>query len=255
MKIVVVYKWAANPQDAGVAANGAVDWSRAKYGVSEDDPVAIELARQLADAAGAELIGVSVGDKQVASPMAKKAALSRGLDKLVLVSDDALAGSDPVTFGLVLADVIKNIGDVDLVVGGDSSIDVGSQIVPAVIAGALGWPTVSQVTRVSGTAGDLTLERNDAGGSQVLKATGPVVLSAAADAVTPRVPGMKDILAAGKKPTEVVGHRAPALAASIEVTGQSKPQLKARTGQLLDTSDPAAVAAQLVEALKATINL
>ena len=255
MKMVVAYKWAANPQDASVAPNGAVDWSRAKYAVSEYDPVAIELARQLADATGAELIGVSVGEKQVASSMAKKAALSRGLDKLVLVADDALAGAGPVKFGLVLAEVIKGIGDVDLVLAGDSSIDVGAQTVPAVIAGALGWPTVSQVTKVSGTAGDLTVERNFQGGSQVLKATGPVVLSAAADAVTPRVPGMKDILAAGKKPAEEVPYSAPQLGSAVEVTGQSKSTLKARKGHLIDAADPAAAATTLVGALKATINL
>ena len=42
MTIVVAYKWAANPQDASVGADGTVDWSRAKAGVSEYDPVAIE---------------------------------------------------------------------------------------------------------------------------------------------------------------------------------------------------------------------
>ncbi|MEP7036543.1 MAG: electron transfer flavoprotein beta subunit/FixA family protein, partial [Actinomycetota bacterium] len=30
MKIVVAYKWAPNPQDASVGADGVVDWSRAK---------------------------------------------------------------------------------------------------------------------------------------------------------------------------------------------------------------------------------
>ena len=77
MTVVVAYKYAANPQDASVAADGNVNWSRAKSTVSEYDPVAIQLGRDLADASGAELVGVSVGAKDAASSMAKKNALSK----------------------------------------------------------------------------------------------------------------------------------------------------------------------------------
>ena len=52
MTVVVAYKYAANPQDASVGADGVVDWSRAKSAVSEYDPVAIQLGRNLADAVG-----------------------------------------------------------------------------------------------------------------------------------------------------------------------------------------------------------
>ena len=57
MRIVVTYKWTCDPEEATVRADGTVDWSRAKPGISTYDPVAMELARRLADAAGAELIG------------------------------------------------------------------------------------------------------------------------------------------------------------------------------------------------------
>ena len=61
MRIVVAYKWTCDPEEATVRADGTVDWSRAKPGLSAYDPVAIELARQYADASGAELIGVTAG--------------------------------------------------------------------------------------------------------------------------------------------------------------------------------------------------
>lgn len=250
MKIVVAYKWAPNPHDASVSASGVVDWSRAKASVSEYDPVAIELARALADAHGAELIGVSVGSPAIGTPAAKKAALSRGLDRLVLASDAALADAGPTTLGLAIADLIRGIGGVGVVLTGESSIDVGSQTVPAIVAGALGWPLASGVTRVTGTAGDLTIERTFSGGVQVLRATGPVVLAASGDAVTPRVPGMKDILAAGKKPSQLVDAVAPALASDVEMVSTAKPQLPARQGTMLDTTDPFAAASELVRALR-----
>ena len=71
MSIVVAYKYAANPQDTTVGSDGVVDWSRAKAAVSEYDPVAIQVARTVADAKGEELVGISVGDAQVSSSMAR----------------------------------------------------------------------------------------------------------------------------------------------------------------------------------------
>ena len=44
MTVVVAYKWAANPQDASVGADGAVDWSRARAALSEYDPIAAQVA-------------------------------------------------------------------------------------------------------------------------------------------------------------------------------------------------------------------
>lgn len=253
MTIAVAYKWAPNPQDATVRADGSVDWSRAKPAVSAYDPVAVELARQLADALGTELVGLTVGGADAGSPMARKAALSRGLDRLLVVADDELDGAGTTTTALLLAELVRRAGDVDAVLTGDSSIDVGAQMVPAVLAGALGWPTVSNVTAVSGTPGDLVVARAHAGGSQVLRVAGPAVLSVAADAVVPRVPGMKDILAAGKRPTDEVALADAATAATsvVEVLATARPQLTARKRQVIDATDAATAAAALVGALRA----
>lgn len=254
MKIVVAYKWAPNPQDASVGADGVVDWSRAKSGISEYDPVAIELARRLADATGGEVIALTAGPKSVDASMARKAALSRGFDRAVIVADDTLEGAGTTELAAVLAAAVRHIGDVDVVITGDSSVDVGAKMVPTVLAGQLGWPGVGEVTAVSGEAGLLRVERDTTGGTQVLEITGPAVLAASTDAAVPRVPGMRDILAAGKKPVETLEVPAldvPASGATVTVTATSRPDLKARKGQLIETADPAAAAAELVAALRA----
>jgi electron transfer flavoprotein beta subunit len=252
MKIVVAYKWAPNPQDATVGPDGTVDWGRAKAAVSEYDPVAVELGRRLADATGAELVGITVGGPDAGSPMARKAALSRGLDSVVVLADDGLAGAGSTRTGLALAALVQRIGDVDLVLTGDSSVDVGAQLVPAVLAGALGWPALAGVTALTGAPGALVVERTHEGGSQVLGLAGPAVLAVAADAVVPRVPGMKDILAAGKRPAEVLDLAAvPVPPERVEVIATAPPELRARRGQVVDGTDPAAAAAELVAALRA----
>jgi electron transfer flavoprotein beta subunit len=253
MRIVVAYKWTCDPEEATVRADGTVDWSRAKPGLSAYDPVAIELARQFAEETGAELIGVTAGGKGVGTPIAAKAALGRGLDRVVIVEDESLAGAGRAELAAVLAAVVRHIGDVDLVVTGDSSVDVAAKMVPTVLAGLLGWPAVAEVTSLSGQPGALRVERAIPGGVQVLEISGPAVLAASADAAAPRVPGMKDLLAAAKKPAELVDLAAlevPAPTAVMTVTGRSRPERKAREGQLIDTSDPDKAAAELVTALR-----
>jgi len=253
MKIVVAYKWTCDPEEATVRGDGTVDWSRAKPGLSAYDPVAIELARQFADTAGAELIGVTAGGKGVAAPLAAKAALGRGLDRVIIVEDGSLADAGRSELAAVLAAVIRHIGDVDLVITGDSSVDVAAKMVPTVLAGELGWPAVAEVTSITGQADALRVERAIPGGVQVLEISGPAVLAAAADAAAPRVPGMKDLLAAGKKPAELLELAALKVSpqnAVMTVTGRTHPERKARQGQLIDTADPAKAAAELVTALR-----
>jgi len=240
-----------------VGADGVVDWGRAKSGISEYDPVAIELARRLGEATGGEVIALTAGPRAVDASMARKAALSRGFDRAVIVGDDVLLGAGTTELAAVLAAAVRHIGGVDVVITGDSSVDVGAKMVPAVLAGQLGWPAVAEVTAVSSSdpaAGRLRVERAIAGGTQVLEITGPVVLAASTDAAVPRVPGMRDILAAGKKPVEslaVSELEVAAGGASVTVTATSRPDLKARKGQLIETADPAAAAAELVAALRA----
>jgi electron transfer flavoprotein beta subunit len=253
MRILVAYKWTCDPEEATVSADGAVDWSRAKPGISTYDPVAIELGRRLAEAAGGELIGLTAGAKGVGTPIATKAALSRGLDRVVIVEDDSLREAGRSELAAVLAEAVRRIGDVDLIITGDSSVDVAAKMVPTVLAGVLGWPAVAEVTAVTGQPGALRVERAIPGGVQVLEISGPTVLAASADAAVPHVPGMKELLAAGKKPVEhleLTALNVPATSAVMTVTGRSRPDRKARKGQLLDTTEPAAAATELVTALR-----
>jgi electron transfer flavoprotein beta subunit len=254
MRIVVAYKWTCDPEEATVRADGTVDWSRAKPGISAYDPVAMELARRLADASGAELIGLTAGGKGVGTPIAAKAALSRGLGRVVIVEDESLREAGRSELAAVLAAAVRQIGDVDLVITGDSSVDVAAKMVPTVLAGLLGWPAVAEVTAVTGQAGSLRVERAIPGGVQVLEISGPAVLAASADAAVPHVPGMKELLAAAKKPAGQLALTAlnvPAPNAAMTVTGHARPERRARKGQLIDTADPVAAAAELVTALRA----
>ncbi len=56
-----------------------------------------------------------------------------------MVADDALAGADGTRIAAVLAAAVRTIGEVDLVLAGDSSVDVAEGQVALTLAGQLGW--------------------------------------------------------------------------------------------------------------------
>jgi len=252
MTIVVAYKWAANPQEAEVGADGTVDWSRAKASFGEYDAVAVELARQFADRTGNEVVGVSVGGAALETGLARKGALARGLDRLVLVSDESLDGAGSAETAAVLAAVVRALPDVQLVLAGDSSVDSAAGMVPALLAAQLGWPALGNVMELAQDGASLTVGCSVRGGTRTLRVEGPVVLSAAPDAAVPRVPGMKDILAAAKKPVETLdlaGLDRPGVAAPVEVQ-RYRPDRPARARHRIDATDPAEAARVLVAALR-----
>ncbi len=248
MSVVVLYKYAANPQDATVAADGAVDWSRAKSAVSEYDAVAIELGRQIADATGGELVGASVGAAEVGSSMAKKTALSKGLDRGLAVADDAAREWTSTRVASALAGLVRSVDGADLVITGDSSIDTGARMMSALVAGFLGWPCFQEVSSVERSGDGWAVTQVIAGGTRTIDVAGPVVVAASSDAVAAKVPSMKEILAAGKKPFEVVEAAVLDVAeAAVEVTGRSKPDARARKNTVFSGES---AAADLVSALR-----
>jgi electron transfer flavoprotein beta subunit len=171
----------------------------------------------------------------------------------VIVADDALEGAGTAELAAVLAAAVRHIGDVDLVITGDSSVDVGTGLVPTVLAGHLGWPAVADVQAVTFAAEALRVVRMIAGVTQVLQISGPAVLAASTDAAAPRLPGMKDILSAAKKPVVVVTVAdldMPPAPGPVTLLGTARPNLKVRKGRMFDTNDPASAAAELVTALR-----
>lgn len=247
MAIAVAYKWAPNPQDAEVSEDGTVDWSRARSAVSADDPVAIHVGRELASALGEELVALSVGNPSAAASMAKKAAMSRGFDRGIIAAGDDYSRMSLTQTGFALAALVKHAGNISLVCAGDSSIDENAKIVPSIMAGVLGWPCFQDVTHIDQTDGSWFLTQSTDRGSRVVRVEGPVVAMIAPDAAEPKVPGMKDIVAAGKKPVEVISLSELAVPdVSVSVSGRSTPPATTRKCALFEGPD---APQRIVEAL------
>lgn len=239
MKIIVVFKWSRNPQDARVGAEGNVDWRGVKMAASDDDHAAMEIACAIAE--GGEIVGLTVGDGDVAW------AAARGAARTVVVTDAQTELNSSVT-GAVLAAAIRRIEDVDAVIIGDSDWDYA---VVAALMGQLGWPAVADVVSAVTEQGCLRVTRKMGSASQILEVQGPVVLAVSASRAEQNAPGMKEVLAARKKPVERIALADLELAPVDAVNSKGTRFPDTPPARIIDGSDPVAACEQLVAALRA----
>ena len=252
MNIVVAVKVVPDDQDIQVTAGGALDTSRAPQAISAYDLNAIEAAAQLAEAAGDSTVSVvTVGGAAIDDSKLKKNILARGADHLYMVADDAAADLDAHATAAALAAQIKAIGDFDVVICGDGSADNYAQQVDVQLGCALGAPSVNGVVKIEPATGALRVERKLEDVVEVVEVPLPCVLAVAPDVALPRIPGMKDILKAGKKPMDVSAAGEIA-AASVKAVEVKAPEAVERKLDVRDAADEGAIEA-FAAALKAAL--
>lgn len=249
MNIAVCCKFVPDLQDMEVGAGGAVNFSRAKWEISEYDLQAVEAGVRLAKETGGKLIAVSVGASRIDNSQLRKDLLSRGPQELYLVADDALADLDAAQTAAVLADVVRKL-DVDLVLCGEGSADNYAQQVGPQLGERLDWITFAGINAISAGDGTLMVERALETKTETIELSLPAVLSVTSAINEPPRPGMKDILMAGKKPVTVWSTADVACPpAAIAQESTLAPESRERAGEKLEGSVGEA-AAELVRRLK-----
>ena len=200
MNIVVCYKLTPDAGDIEVRPDGSISLERAEWNIGSFDLQAVEAGVRLAEATGGKVKAVSAGPGRINQSKLKKDLLSRGPDELYLVADDALTDADTHTTAAVLAAAIRKMEPVDLVLCGEGSADLYFQQVGLQLGELLGWPTLNAVGKIEPGDGRLAVERNLEEEIELLDVPLPAVLSVTTDINPPRLPTMKEILKAGKKP-------------------------------------------------------
>ncbi len=188
-KIVVLVKFTPDlTGDRSFQADGTVDRVSVPGRLSELDEHAAEQALQVKEAGDWELTYLTMGPDGAQDALRK--ALSMGGDAAVHVRDDALHGSDAFATSLVLAAAIQRIG-FDLVLTGMASTDAGMGVVPALLAERLAVP-------------QLTFVRDSDASAETVTARLPAIVSVTDRTGEARYPSFKGIMAAKKKPVEVL---------------------------------------------------
>jgi electron transfer flavoprotein beta subunit len=172
--------------------------------LNQFDANAVEEALKLRDAdAGSdgEVVIVSLGPERALESMRR--ALAMGADRVVLVSDEAAAGSDLVATSRLLAAALEREA-VDLVLFGQQANDSDGAVLWAAVAERLQRPLISQVAELTLEDGKLRGKRQTEYGYDVIEAPLPAVI-AVSDAINePRYPSLKGIMGAKKKPQDTL---------------------------------------------------
>jgi electron transfer flavoprotein beta subunit len=238
MKTVVAYSWARDPEDAAVRADGSVDWRGARMVPGEDDAAAVALAREVT--VGGRLVGLTLGDGDASW------ALPRGADEVVAVTDAPSLADDAATAEL-MAGAIRWIGEVDLVVIGDTDNHPG---VAAALPALLGWPGLLGVCAARVDNGRVEVSRRLDDRDQVLTMPLPAVVGVAAAAAEKQPPGMKEVLAARRRPITSIS--VADLGAHTRAPWESRGTQPVSGGQArVFDGAPSAAARELVAALRA----
>ena len=252
MNIVAAFKVVPDDQDIQVASDRSLDYSKAKNTVSAYDLNALEAAAQLAAAEpGSKVVAVSAGPASIDDSKLKKNVLARGVDELYLTADDACANLDANATVAALAELLSKVGAWDVVLCGDGSADNYAQQVDVQLAARLGVPVVNGATRIAAKGGALEVERTLEDVVETVEVPLPAVVSVAPDIAEPRIPGMKDILAAGKKPMNVAAADA-SFDAKVEVVSCQAPEQADRKLEIIDASEDGAIE-RFAAALKAAL--
>jgi electron transfer flavoprotein beta subunit len=168
--------------------------------LDESDSYGVEMALQLVTAAGGgEVSLVSMAPNDETSGL--RTALAMGAAKAILVSDDALKGSDALSTAKVLAAAIKR-AEPDLVIAATEATDGYTGTVPEQVAALLGLPSVTFAKKIDIDGQTVKVERQTEAGYDEVTAPLPAVVSVTAGVVEPRYPSFKGIMAAKSKPVD-----------------------------------------------------
>ena len=198
MNIVVYIKQTFDTEAKIVLdGSGKIDANGVNLIINPYDEYAIEEGIRLKEKLGGEVTVITMGG--ATAQAAIRTALAMGIDKAILVSDPALENSDEWTNAEVLAKAISQI-PYDIILAGRIAIDDGASQIAVRLAEILDIPSITSVLKLDITGTQATATREIDGGTEVIEASLPVVITAQKGLNDPRYPSVAGIMKAKKKP-------------------------------------------------------
>jgi electron transfer flavoprotein beta subunit len=175
-----------------------------------------------------------------------KVALAMGADKAIHIQTDERI--DMNIQPLLVSKLIKYFATkekVDMIVMGKQSIDDDYNQTGQMTAALLGWPQATFASKVEMGEKDCKVDREVDGGTQVLSVQYPCVVTCDLRLNEPRNASIKQIMAAKKKPIEVIELKSVDVGkiSTLEVVSIEEPA-KRQAGVMVETVD------QLLDKLK-----
>ncbi len=183
------------------AESTSIDTNGVQWIINPWDELALSRAIDLKEtSAGAitEIAVISVGGNMV-EPTIRK-ALAMGADKGIRINAEA---SDAYFVANQIAEVLKK-ETYDIVLAGIESSDYNGSSVGAMIAEFLDLPSVSSISSLSIDGGNIILNREIDGGTEIVTVSAPfIAIVQKGIAIEPKIPSMRGIMMARTKPLTV----------------------------------------------------
>ena len=223
--------------------------------LDEADTYGVEMALQLVDKAGAGEVTI-VSMSSAADMSGVRNALAMGAAKAIVISDDALRGTDALGTAKILAAAIKRVNP-DLVLCATESSDGYTGTVPVQVAELLGFPSVTFAKSVTVDGSSIKIDRQTDGGYDEVTSSLPAVVTVTAGVVEPRYASFKGIMAAKSKPVEQLTAADLGLAAETgaagagqEITAVVVAESRAAGEKYIDEGDGADKIVAFLESIK-----
>ena len=189
-KIVVLAKQVpdtANITGQAMKDDGTVNRGKLPAIFNPEDLNGLEMALAIKDKIGAKVHVVTMGPQRAIEIL--KHSLYLGADKVILVFDRKFAGADTLATSYVLAEAIKKIGNVDMVLAGRQAIDGDTAQVGPQVADKINFNQVTYVSRLKEITEDyVIMERDGEVQTEEIKSKFPVLLTVTEEANDPRYP-------------------------------------------------------------------
>lgn len=187
-------------EEKGILKREGVDSRMNPY-----DLYAIETALRLKEQTGGEVLVISMGPPQAKAVI--KEAFAMGVDSGILLSDRKFAGADTLATSYTLAQGLKTIGSIDLIITGMQTTDGDTAQVGPAIAEYMGLPHISYVTGINEISKDsLTVTTDMLDTIEIQRLNLPALITVAKDIYQPRLPSYRLKLKTENWPIKVLGY-------------------------------------------------
>lgn len=180
LNIVVLAKQVPDTRNVGKDAmkeDGTINRAALPAIFNPEDLNALEQALRLKDAnPGSTVTILTMGLPRAAEVI--REAMFRGADTGIVLTDRALGGADTLATSYSLAQAIKKMDNVDIVLCGRQAIDGDTAQVGPQVAEKLGMPQVTYAEEIMSIAnGKATIRRRIESGVETVKAPMPLVVT------------------------------------------------------------------------------
>ncbi len=223
MNIVVCVKHVPDTETRIRVEGASISKDGVKFVMSPYDEFALEAALRLKEANGASVTVVSYGGPESAETLRR--GLAMGADQALLLT--GTPGQDGLATAKVLASAVAGM-ETDLVLLGVKAADDDQQQVGPMLGVLLDRPCATAVTSFEVTESGVDCRCAAEGGTQVVRMGLPAVLTIGKGAYEPRLPSLKGIMAAKRKPLEERDAPAEEVRLVVERLEDPKPRPEGR---------------------------